>query len=329
MKTSHISCSALQLSLTLNLCSFSSCDGVQKAENKIKETLSEVADKAEARINETLDEVADKLPLQNGEAESDQDEAERTAGTNARQTAANGDSSSDADLLQTIIPSNSRMRDYSARFISLTRTGYLSQYDPESRLPIWVAWHLTDDHITGPYKREGVKFHEDEDVPTPRATDADYRSSGYDRGHMCPSGDNKWSQAAQEESFLFTNICPQIHNLNAGDWNELENKCRVWAETYGDVYIVCGPVFLNRKHKTIGQNKVVVPEAFFKVVLRTGDEPKAIGFIYRNEKRNSPMSSYVNTIDDVERITGLDFFSALPDKVESAVEADANLLDWE
>ena len=100
----------------------------------------------------------------------------------------------------------------------------------------------------------------------PRATNMDYINSGYDRGHICPSGDNKWSEEAQLQSFLYTNCCPQLHNLNAGDWNELEGKCRKWAQQYGGVYIVSGPLLLNKKHKTIGKNKVVVPEAFFKVV---------------------------------------------------------------
>ncbi|MGN0281407.1 MAG: DNA/RNA non-specific endonuclease, partial [Prevotella sp.] len=103
----------------------------------------------------------------------------------------------------------------------LHREAYTVCYNAETRLPHWVAWRLTNDHITGPYKREGIKFQEDEQVPAPRATDADYRGSGYDRGHMCPSGDNKWSEVAQRESFLLTNICPQVHNLNAGDWNEM------------------------------------------------------------------------------------------------------------
>lgn len=211
----------------------------------------------------------------------------------------------------------------------LHRTGYVCCYNAETRLPHWVAWVLTANHTTGPYKRNGIKFQEDTDVDAPRATHEDYIRSGYDRGHLCPSGDNKWSEEAQLQSFLYTNCCPQLHNLNAGDWNELEGKCRKWAQQYGGVYIVSGPLLLNKKHKTIGKNKVVVPEAFFKVVLCMEGEPKAIGFIYRNEANNKTMSSYVNTVDDVERLTGLDFFSALPDEVEREVEAKADLADWE
>jgi DNA/RNA non-specific endonuclease len=210
----------------------------------------------------------------------------------------------------------------------LKRVAYTASYNSDLRIPNWVAWQLTGGHTEGKNKRAGVKFQEDTDVPLPRAVDFDYVRSGYDRGHLCPSADNRWDATAQEQSFLLTNVCPQDHNLNVGDWHELENLCRKWAKTYGSIYIVAGPVLLKGKHKTIGKNKVTVPEAFFKVVLCMEGKPKAIGFIYRNESGNRPKSYYVNTIDDVERITGIDFFPALPDDVEKAVEATCNLEEW-
>lgn len=210
----------------------------------------------------------------------------------------------------------------------LKRTGYVASYNKTTLLPNWVAWHLTAERTEGSAKRSGVDFAEDTEVPEPRATDWDYYNSGYDRGHMCPAADNKWSKKAMEESFLFTNMCPQNGNLNRGDWNEMEMACRKWAKKYGELYIVCGPILYKGKHKTIGKNKVVVPEAFFKVVLRTGDDPQAIGFIYKNTSGNRPKDSYVNTVDEVERITGIDFFPSLPDDVEKKVEAECDLGLW-
>ena len=210
----------------------------------------------------------------------------------------------------------------------LERTGYVASYNKTNLLPNWVAWHLTAERTEGSAKRSGVDFAEDTEVPEPRATDWDYYNSGYDRGHMCPAADNKWSKKAMEESFLFTNMCPQNGNLNRGDWNEMEMACRKWAKKYGDLYIVCGPILYKGKHKTIGKNKVVVPEAFFKVVLRTGDDPQAIGFIYKNTSGNRPKDSYVNTVDEVERITGIDFFPSLPDDVEKKVETECDLGLW-
>ena len=175
---------------------------------------------------------------------------------------------------------------------------------------------------------EDFKINPDEDIPEPRVDTYDYMRSGYDRGHMCPAADNKWDAEAMRESFLLTNICPQNHNLNAGDWYEMEMQCRAWAKNWGGVYIVCGPLLYRCQHKRIGEHKVVVPEAFFKVVLCLKGTPKAIGFIYKNEKGNRPKGDYVNTIDEVERLTGFDFFSALPDSLENKIEATANLEDW-
>ena len=211
----------------------------------------------------------------------------------------------------------------------LYREGYTTSYNVDTRTPNWVAWHLTANHTNGPAKRKGIIFQADEDIPAPRVDTYDYMRSGYDRGHMCPAGDNHWSQKAMEQSFLMTNICPQVPALNSGLWNTIEKQCRAWAQEYGDVYIVCGPIYFNQKHKTIGKNKIQVPEAFFKVVLRLKDEPKAIGFICRNASaKGRKKIDYVNSVDEVERITGMDFFSQLPDDIEQQIEGQADIKDW-
>ena len=211
----------------------------------------------------------------------------------------------------------------------LYREGYTTSYNINTRTPNWVAWHLTANHTNGPAKRKGIIFQVDEDIPAPRVDTYDYMRSGYDRGHMCPAGDNHWSQKAMEQSFLMTNICPQVPALNSGLWNTIEKQCRTWAQVYGDVYIVCGPIYFNQKHKTIGKNKIQVPEAFFKVILRLKDEPKAIGFICRNASaKGRKKTDYVNSVDEVERITGMDFFSQLPDDIEQQIEGQADIKDW-
>lgn len=216
---------------------------------------------------------------------------------------------------------------YSDHDIILKRLAYITSYDKTNKIPKWVAWHLTSDHTSGDQRRLS-NFIVDDEVPFPRAELVDYKGSGYDRGHMCPAGDNKWGFESMKESFYLTNICPQDNNLNCGDWNELEIACRDWANKYGDIYIVAGPILYKGKHKTIGPNKVTVPEAFFKVVLCMNGTPKAIGFIYKNQPCNNPQSSYVNSIDQVERITGFDFFPNLPDEIEEIVESKANLSEW-
>lgn len=210
----------------------------------------------------------------------------------------------------------------------LFRKGYTVSYNNDNKIPNWVAWHLTAEHASGQIRRPNNAWHEDMQVPVPRATISDYKGSGWSRGHMCPAGDNKWDSDAMYESFLFTNCCPQDANLNSGDWNQIEMACRRWAEQYGDIYIVCGPILFNRKHETIGPNKVVVPEAFFKVVLCLKGSPKGIGFIRRNSDTSRRKDLYVNSIKEVERITGITFFPLLPKEISDAVKSKANLKDW-
>ncbi len=213
----------------------------------------------------------------------------------------------------------------------LRRTGFTISYNKKRKTPNWVAWHLTRSHTYGNVKRSYMEFLPDDKVPSPRATDNDYYNSRYDRGHMCPAGDNRWSEQAMEESFLFTNICPQNHGLNKNAWNDLEIQCRQWARKYGAVDIVCGPIYRDRPEadqRKIGNNKVWVPDAFFKVVLCRKGTPKAIGFIYENKGGSQPMRQCIATVDEIEDVTGYDFFPALADHIENRVEADADLGDW-
>lgn len=215
----------------------------------------------------------------------------------------------------------------------LKRFSYNTSYNKDTRTPNWVGWVLTAEHTDGEYARKGHSFTEDVDVPLPRAIPADIREteSGYQRGHMCPAGDNKWSYKAQKDAFLMTNICPQNGNLNQRDWKYLEEACREWATKYGKIYIVAGPIFYSDHYKTIGENKVAVPNAFFKVVLRIGsttETTKTIGFIYGNQTGCHDMDYYVHSVDEVEKATGMDFFYQLDDKLEDRIERESNLNDW-
>lgn len=210
----------------------------------------------------------------------------------------------------------------------LYRKSYIVSYNKDTKMPNWVAWHLTSNHTMGEYRRPGNAFHEDLDVPAPRANNNDYKGSGWSRGHMCPAGDNKWDPEAMYESFLLSNVCPQNMNLNSGVWNQIEITCRTWAEKYGDVYIVCGPILFNKEHETIGMTQVVVPEAFFKVVLCLNGEPKGIGFICRNTEGNRRKDLYVNSISQVERVTKIKFFPHLNKEIADIVKSQTDLSIW-
>ena len=212
----------------------------------------------------------------------------------------------------------------------LKRRAYTTSYNNKSKTPNWVAWHLTKAHTYGDHQRKNEVFFEDETIESSlRATDNDYYNSRFDRGHMCPAGDNKWDAQAMRESFLFTNIWPQNHGLNKYEWNDLEIQCRDWAREYGAIDIVCGPIFSSTgDQKTIGRNKVWVPDAFFKVILCRQGNPKAIGCIYRNEGKKQTQEEALRSVDEIETLTGIDFFPSLDDATETRIEAETSLEEW-
>jgi len=212
----------------------------------------------------------------------------------------------------------------------LKRAGYTTSYNNKTKNANWVAWHLTREHSSGGWSRDGIPYMVDYDVKGSRQELEDWNDHALpiDHGHLCPAGDCKWSKEAMEQSFLLTNICPQNSSLNRGDWEELESRCRGWARHYGEIYIATGPIFYNENYQTIGRNKVGVPDAFFKVVLCMGKKPKSLGFIYPNEGTSHNIQHYVTTVDKVEEITGMDFFYNLPDDIENAVESISNFNKW-
>ena len=207
----------------------------------------------------------------------------------------------------------------------IQRTGYTLAYDKKTKTPQWVAWELTKEETKGNHERTD-KFLPDPNVEGAKVATTDYTGSGYDRGHMAPAGDMKWSKKAMEESFYMSNICPQIHHLNTGDWNELEANTRKWARRYGSVYVTCGPIYNgSRRTQYIGKNRVKVPDAFFKVILiQSPKKTCALGFFFENEAGQRPLNEYLVSIDYLEQTTGIDFFPALPDELENVLEAETH-----
>lgn len=205
--------------------------------------------------------------------------------------------------------------------------GFTVSYNSNRHAPNYVAWELLADETGGASGRSN-KFWSDDDIRG-CANTRDYTNSGYDRGHMCPAADQKWSSTAMHHSFVMANICPQDHSLNTGAWNTLENKERLWAQRDSLLVIVAGPIYDDSDGKTIGDIGVHVPSAFFKVLLAPLADPvRAIGFVYPNMKCPGNMADYSCTVDEVERITGLDFFHNLPDEIEDRVESSASFKEW-
>lgn len=200
-------------------------------------------------------------------------------------------------------------------------------FNPENKTPNYVSWILHGRKTGGRVERSN-KFWTDSDIEGCPDT-RDYSRSGYDRGHMCPAGEQKWSAKAMHDCFVMTNMCPQNHDLNTGAWNTLEEMERVWAKRDSAIVIVAGPIYDGNETETIGRAKVRVPSAFFKVLLAPFASPmRAIGFVYPNMRCEGNMQSYSTSVDEVEKITGLDFFFALPDDIEDDIEASVSFREW-
>lgn len=212
----------------------------------------------------------------------------------------------------------------------IKRSGYTCSYNNERRQPNYVAWALTKARTYGGSKRE-PQFYEDPTIEKEyRALLSDYYNSRMSRGHMCPAADNKWDAQAMAESFLLTNICPQTYTLNGEDWEHLESFCRRYVrKNHTTLYIICGPIYTSEPVQR-RQKRLYVPDKFFKTIvcLDKGDE-RGIGFIYNNDSETHPMTYYVRSIDQVEKITGYDLYNKLDKKLQQRIEAQSNFKDWE
>lgn len=206
--------------------------------------------------------------------------------------------------------------------------GYTTDFNAGWRTPNWVAYDLTKQETKGHNPRPNREFEPDPQVEGSTVVHKDYTHSGYSRGHMAPAADMKWSKQAMNESFYLSNICPQKAELNDEVWKRLEERTRALA-TESTVYICCGPI-TGKRPVRIGANKVAVPEKFFKVLcMKRKGEWQAIGFVFPNSACKGSMFDYALPVDEVERLTGHDFFHNLPDSIENRVEAVWRMRDWQ
>ncbi|WP_452226282.1 DNA/RNA non-specific endonuclease [Lacinutrix cladophorae] len=205
--------------------------------------------------------------------------------------------------------------------------GYSLSYSETHEQAEWVAYELKKSHLsTANFKRP--YFEIDKAVKTKAAHWRNYKKSGYDRGHLCPAGDRKYSKSAHDETFLTSNISPQEHAFNAGIWNRLEQKTRYWASKYDGVFVVSGGV-LKGNMKTIGEEKVAVPNQFYKVLIdNNSGKTKVIAFLMPHKDSNEPLYKFVTSVDTIESLTGIDFFSELEDAKENKLEASSDYKGW-
>ncbi|WP_103069853.1 DNA/RNA non-specific endonuclease [Aquimarina sediminis] len=209
----------------------------------------------------------------------------------------------------------------------VVHNNYTLSYSEKHEQAEWVAYELKREHVSSnDFKRP--YFEEDKKVKSMSADWRNYKKSGYDKGHLCPAADRRYTYDAFEETFLTSNISPQNHEFNSGVWNHLEQKIRYWAKVYDGVYVVTGGV-LTDDLPTIGYEHVSVPKYFYKVVLdKSSSNPKMVAFLVPHQDTKKPLEKFVVAVDKLEKLTGIDFFTALDDKIEDRLEASSMAKEW-
>lgn len=205
--------------------------------------------------------------------------------------------------------------------------GYSLSYSEKHEQAEWVAYELKKSHLSN-INHKRPYFEVDNSVKTGAAHWRNYKKSGYDKGHLCPAGDRRYSKVAHDETFLTSNISPQEHQFNAGIWNTLEQKVRYWAGKYDGVFVVTGGV-LDENMESIGEEYVSVPKSFYKIILdNDAGNIKMIAFLMPHENSASPLYTFVVSVDSLEVLTGIDFFPKLDDDVETRLEASSGYKNW-
>lgn len=203
------------------------------------------------------------------------------------------------------------------------RTGFVLCHDSSRKVALWTLYELTPQQLEADVLPRASHFRPDNALTLPGATDADYRHSGFHRGHLVPARD----LANSRETFLLSNAAPQNPSLNMGRWRELEAKVRSLAADSEAVYIVTGTLTATEAD-VIGPGRVAIPTHFFKAILAVrGSSKRMFAVLMPNTfNRGLPLDHFAVSVDEIELSTGLDLFSSLDDEEESQLECTANTL---
>ena len=211
----------------------------------------------------------------------------------------------------------------------INRPGYALGYIESHEQAAWVIYKLTRSEVLEKVAKRSNQFMEDPEIPTGSATSVDYRKTGYDRGHLAPAADMAFSVRTMADSFYYSNMSLQKRNFNRGIWKRLEEQVRHFAIVEGEIYVVTGPVFPKEKAITIGPNQVTVPKYFYKVIYDLTPPEKMIAFVLPNEGSKADLRTFAVTVDYVEELTGLDFFSTVPQPKQEGLERSITVESWD
>lgn len=210
----------------------------------------------------------------------------------------------------------------------IEHSGFILQYNNEREQASWVAYELTRSEVLNKVAIRKDNFRPDPEVDLGSALLSDYSKSGYDRGHLVPAADLSWSHQSMSDSFFLSNMSPQEPSFNRGIWKKLEEKVRSWALMNDQIYVVTGCLFVDDRG-AIGASHVDIPSHYYKVIFDGhGTDVKMLAFVLENKASKEPLQSFVRTVDQVEELSGLDFFASLPDEIENDLEDDHDSMSW-
>ena len=223
--------------------------------------------------------------------------------------------------------SSSSLSPTTSRGYLIEHTYYSLSYSETNRQAEWVAYNLTPSSINGNQERTD-DFKIDPKVRNNPVGSGDYSGSGYDRGHLCPAADLKLNLTAMSETFYMSNMSPQDPSFNRGIWETIESRVRTWAIEKNGVYVVTGPVLKNICG-SIKNGSISVPCSYYKIIFKdNGSDKIAIALLINNQGSSASVKSFVTTIDNIESLTGIDFFSSLSNDVETKLESSVNTGAW-
>lgn len=209
----------------------------------------------------------------------------------------------------------------------IKREGYALGYSNKYKQPLWVCYNLTEEEVKKKKSSRSDDFRSDWRLWGNSAQLEDYKGSSYDRGHLAPAADMRWSSKTMSQSFFMSNMSPQNPSLNRGAWKDLEEKVRELAAKYKKIHVVSGPIFNNHDYKRIGKSRVAVPHAYYKV-LYAPEQNEMIGFILPNKDASSNLKRYAVSVYDVEDAAQLEFFMNVAPDVRKKLKHKINEDFW-
>lgn len=210
--------------------------------------------------------------------------------------------------------------------------GFALSYNKRTKTPDWVIERLTPASFRGTATRSKAAFAPDTVIAeNARAELTDYEAAfqgqRFDRGHQAPAADTRFNQTAMDETFLLSNMAPQVGiGFNRHAWSYLEKTIRSWVTCGGHdrLYVITGPIYAPNATKVLGANKIAIPDAFFKIAYDPA-RGRAIAFVLENKRHESrALAPHRRSIAEIERLTGIDFLTALPERQQTVLESNVS-----